>query len=186
MIAPKPLEVSGSSTREAIVLKKTSRSYSNPRLYVDNYKISSFAEDVEVKLPQNDTYAAGPKLFISPNLLEALEPSEEGGRVQFEEQSRLSSFLSMLWIKLPWRLVDSFSIVPQGVTVFAALDAVADTNGQISLIESSSLYSRRILTRKHYVQVVDQYRDEAAVWKGFAISAAMISGILAGVTALAK
>lgn len=189
LVSPKPIRVSEDTQTPAVLVRRRAHSWATNRMSTVLENFTSVAEDVEVKLKsyERDTnYASGPALNLPPHLLEGIDTTFVSQTETYSGNRLFSAAMSIFVLNFPWRVTRTIEVVPQNRHVFVALDAVLDSNGRITLIESNRFSDRKIITYKHYVQTLDDFNDRIAIWRGFAVASAITSAVLAGVAALAR
>lgn len=187
--SPKPIVDPENPEVESVVVKKKSTSWATNRSARVLDEHTSVADDIQIKLKAKDAteaYIEGPTLHLSQNLLEDLQPRFLSQKETYTGNRYLTALASSVFLNFTWRMVDTVEVVPQGKPVFAAVDAVADFNGRITLIESPHISQRKIVTFRQYNQIIDETNDHATVWKGFAITSACIGSVLAAAAAFMR
>lgn len=173
----------------AVLVRKKSTSWASNRSSQIIDQCKSQADEIEIKVKQLDTdttYVDGPTLHLTPNLLDNLPGTTVSYKQTFHGNRFFSAIMSLGFLNFTWRMTDQVEVVPQGKPVFAALDAVVDTNGRITLVESNRISDRRIISYKHYAQLMDEKNDQATVWKGFSAASVFVAAVLAGAAAIAR
>ena len=189
LVSPKPIEIDEAPQTAAILVRRKALSWSTNRISTVMENITTIAEDVEVKVKVNDLdtkYAVGPALNLPPSLLENIDTTITAHKETFEGNRLFSTAMSILFLNFPWRMSQTIETVPQNRHVFVAMDAVLDSNGRVTLIESNRISARKIISYRHYVQTLDDLSDRATIWKSFSIASAITSAVLAGVAALSR
>jgi len=184
-----PIHSKEGQETDAVLIRRKSTSWATNRHSSVLDTLTSVAEDVQVRIKSKDntnTYVEGPVLHLSPSLLEDAPTTIANSTQTFVGNRWFTAIMSLGILNFTWRMIDTVEVIPQGKPVFAALDAVSDSNGRITLIETSTVSDRKILTYKHYAQIMDEKNDQATVWKGFAISSAFVGCVLAGVAAMSR
>lgn len=187
--SPKPLVDPENPGVESVVVKRKSTSWATSRSSRVLDEHLSVADDLQIKLKDNDAtdvYSEGPTLHLPQNLLDDIQPRFLSQKETFTGNRYLSAIASSVFLNFTWRMVDTVEVVPQGKPVFAALDAVADSNGRITLIESSRISQRKIVTFRQFNQIIDETNDRATVLKGLTITSACIASVLAAASAFMR
>lgn len=189
LYSPKPITIAEGPQTAAVLVRKRALSWSTNRISTVLENITTIAEDVEVKVKVNDVdtkYASGPTLNLPPSLLDGIDTTITTHKETFQGNRLFSAAMSVFVLNFPWRMSQTTEIVPQNRHVFVAMDAVLDSNGRVTLIESNRISARKIISYRHYVQTLDDLNDRATIWKSFAIASAVTSAVLAGVAALSR
>lgn len=169
LVSPKPIEVSEGPQTMAVVVRRRALSWATNSMVTVLENLTTVAEDVEVKLKANagdSTYATGPALNIPPSLLETIDTTITSQRETYQGNRLFSAAMTVFVLNFPWRVSRTIEVVPQNRHVFVAMDAVLDSNGRITLIESNRFSQRKIITYKHHAQTMDDLNDRVIIWRG--------------------